>query len=567
MPRIVTNPKRPYTTPCDEPLRPCPACGGLECLCRPRFFAGQLLTDEDLTRLDHYIVAKNKLRNRYLHGTGVVCGLEVVCHPCNMVAVHPGFAISPCGEDIVVCDEQVVDVCALISACRKPKRDDCAPIDAPRKDACEDTIEKWVLAVSYEEKPSRGVTPLRGGGSACCSKCAGGGSGSCGCKAKGKGSCSCHGSSAAASSAGGCGCGCHSKGASASRKPAAAQCEPTIVCEGFRFEVCLLPPPSLRDAATPDQGALIERIMCCVELFQKNLPSPPAAPTLNNLKAWCCDVREHLADLFASHPGHSCLVAEELGTMCTDPGANVTPAQYQLQIVKEATKLLARFLQDCFCSALLPPCPAPVDDDRVYLATITVRRKDCRILEICNWDQRHFAITWPMIRYWLSPLPFGRQLKAAIAKICCVEVPDVPTVKGFQVKEAVRMNSAKYPLTADAQAANVATILAESAMRVDRPVHAGTIALASFGAVDAEGHPLLSEAVMRQPAEAFLVDALVRPVAGSLGATAAIGAVTAAPIAHAADLAAMQSRIASMQSAMDEQQRRLDDLSARLNQR
>ena len=38
----------------------CPACGGLECLCRPRFFAGQLLTEEDLNRLEHYIIEKNK---------------------------------------------------------------------------------------------------------------------------------------------------------------------------------------------------------------------------------------------------------------------------------------------------------------------------------------------------------------------------------------------------------------------------------------------------------------------------------------------------------------------------
>ena len=48
----------------------CPACGSLECLCRPRFFAGQLLTEEDLNRLDHYIVEKNKLHNRYLHVQG-----------------------------------------------------------------------------------------------------------------------------------------------------------------------------------------------------------------------------------------------------------------------------------------------------------------------------------------------------------------------------------------------------------------------------------------------------------------------------------------------------------------
>ena len=82
----------------------CPECGGLECLCRPRFFAGQLLTEEDLNRLDHYIVEKNKLHNRHLIGWGVVCGLEVECHPCEeQIVVRQGYALSPCGDDIVVC--------------------------------------------------------------------------------------------------------------------------------------------------------------------------------------------------------------------------------------------------------------------------------------------------------------------------------------------------------------------------------------------------------------------------------------------------------------------------------
>src|SRR5258708_19547989 len=89
---------RPKPT-CD-PQPVCPACGGLECLCRPRFFAGQLLTEEDLNRLDHYIVEKNKLHNRYLHGWGVVCGLEVFCHPCEgQVTVKARYALIPSRDD------------------------------------------------------------------------------------------------------------------------------------------------------------------------------------------------------------------------------------------------------------------------------------------------------------------------------------------------------------------------------------------------------------------------------------------------------------------------------------
>src|ERR1700756_439650 len=101
------------TDPCQHIMPACPVCGGLECLCRPRFFAGQLLTDEDLKRLDHYITAKNKLHNRYLIGWGVACGLEVVCDACDgTVTVRPGYALSPCGEDIVVCADTPVDVCS-----------------------------------------------------------------------------------------------------------------------------------------------------------------------------------------------------------------------------------------------------------------------------------------------------------------------------------------------------------------------------------------------------------------------------------------------------------------------
>ena len=141
----------------------CPACGGLECLCRPRFFAGQLLTEEDLNRLDHYIVEKNKLHNRYLHGWGVVCGLEVFCHPCEgQVTVTSGYALSPCGDDIVLCANDSVNVCDLIQRCRERERLDCEPPRPAATAECQDVQEQWVLTVCFTEKPSRGVTALRG---------------------------------------------------------------------------------------------------------------------------------------------------------------------------------------------------------------------------------------------------------------------------------------------------------------------------------------------------------------------------------------------------------------------
>src|SRR5215208_3837530 len=110
----------PRRDPCADDKPACPACGGLQCLCRPRFFPGQLLTDEDLNRLQRYVIDKNKLHARYLHGWGVACGLEVVCDACTTtnVVVRTGYALSPCGDDIVVCNDQSVNVCELIDQCR-----------------------------------------------------------------------------------------------------------------------------------------------------------------------------------------------------------------------------------------------------------------------------------------------------------------------------------------------------------------------------------------------------------------------------------------------------------------
>ena len=173
---------------CDE----CETCG-LPCLCRPRFFDGQLVTAADFRRLDAYIVGKSRLHNRYLHGVGVVCGLEAVCSPCeDSVTVRSGYALGPCGEDIVVCADAKVDVQRLIMEQRAAvARSDCAPYSEPTKDA-EAARQQWVLAICYDETPSRPVTTLkRAGGCGCGGSCGGSGGGcggSCGGSGGGTGS-------------------------------------------------------------------------------------------------------------------------------------------------------------------------------------------------------------------------------------------------------------------------------------------------------------------------------------------------------------------------------------------
>ena len=107
--------------------KPCGCRGACDCstnickpsgssgLLRPQFFAGQLLTEEDLQDLVQYVVDKQRLQNRYLHGDGVVCGLTVKCEANERkVSVSLGYALDCCGNDIVVpCDEEV-DILQLV---------------------------------------------------------------------------------------------------------------------------------------------------------------------------------------------------------------------------------------------------------------------------------------------------------------------------------------------------------------------------------------------------------------------------------------------------------------------
>jgi hypothetical protein len=109
-------------------------CCDLECLVRPRFFCGQVLTDTDLSAAIDW--TRNRLSlARYRHGWGVVCGLDVTCTDPRggsgccpdprdgpRVYVGAGYAMDCCGNDLVVCEPFPVD---LSDMCR-PEDDPCA---------------------------------------------------------------------------------------------------------------------------------------------------------------------------------------------------------------------------------------------------------------------------------------------------------------------------------------------------------------------------------------------------------------------------------------------------------
>ncbi len=512
----TTNPlyRRPTTAPTD-PCTPCKVCGGLQCLCRPRFFAGQLLTEQDLNRLDRYIVNKNKLHNRYLHGWGVACGLEVVCHPCgNYVLVRPGYALSPCGDDIVVCEEETVDVCKLIEACCTPADDPCNP-PRPRPSTCDDLEQEWILAICYNEKPSREEPVLQA--DPCRT------SGSCGCGRNGSTSGAQKGNSGS--------CGCHSKpkAAAPKRTPGTpAACEPTMICEGYTFRAYLAPradPVPQRPAAgstvpTPvpvtaaSAGDLMTRIQrCLAELYDTVPTAPPAGSTVEQIRRWCCDVRTALLSLSATHSGVNCNLLETLSGLCAAPDAGTPPAQYQAQISSVLSRILRHYMQQCVCSALLPPCP-DAHDNCVPLATIRVRRQPCRILRICNLEGRKFLTTFPNLQYWLSALPYGRQLRQVLARLCCTDRETNPGDNRPGVAAGARTVDTTSLRNRRATASQTAaTVMAG----IRRTGGMSTLDAASFdilGLNTETGQPFLSRAQAQDLVGSVLTDELLAPILG-----------------------------------------------------
>lgn len=415
--------------PCSPPpkvKRPpaCPDCGALECLCRPRFFAGQLLSEQDLNRLDQYIKKKNQLQNRNLHGWGVVNGLKVLCDPCGQIKVSKGYALSPCGDDIVVCEDTAVDICSLIRQCKQQDRGsiDCQPFTQPSSTGCDELEEEWVLAIRYAEFPSRGITALRGGGCAC-----GQSSGQCQCQ--GNGSCGQCGSS-------GANCHCSSVNPSthqAKPRSTPSECEATIICEGYQFDVYRKSEDEGRVGASDDDnnlsfgGDLAEAFSCCIKGIFGAVTLPPGQANPENINQnptlwhqWCCRTREGLIHYFSRYPGTNCELLRALHTLVCPNPSNENFAQQMSDVADQLGLIVVEGVFSCLCLALLPPALEGTDDPRVPLATVKVRGKNCEIISVCNWTVcRKLVTTWPTMSYWCSILPFGKILREALDRLCC----------------------------------------------------------------------------------------------------------------------------------------------------
>jgi hypothetical protein len=382
-----------------------------------------VVSEADLNRLDYYITAKERLHNRFLFGTGVVCGLVVTCHPCGggLVNVSGGYALGPCGEDIVVCADDTVDVCALVKKCRslEQREVECRPWGDTR--GCDEVQEEWILAIRYDEQPSRNAPMLKAGSAGDCGCACGSGHG---CSCSGGGSCACGGGAS-------CSCG-GSTGSRQPRREIPLACAPTVVCETYRYEVFRAPPgprcDDEREQLPP--GRLLERIQKCAGALVALLTDQPAQPLNDDMppaarQAWvryCQRIKSSLYEHLTRERTSRCDLLQQLCRLSC-PDATLTGGAFEAAMQQALLAVWPSWLaaiQDCLCFALLPPCPAPAHDPRLPLAVVTVTGGECAIVELCNWTPlRPLVGTFPNVGYWLSAFGLIEQLRRTFFCFCC----------------------------------------------------------------------------------------------------------------------------------------------------
>jgi len=328
------------------------ACCDLTCFERPRYFCGHLLTDADLSLDQRYVIEKQKLYHRALHGSGIVCGLRLTCHPqcCDNIVVGEGFGIDDCGNDLVLCQPEPFNVIARLREKKllipAPKPEDCPPGVPPE----ECVIPQCFYVVAcYEEDGQEYATPLTPG------------------------------------------CG-----------PSLGDCEPTRIRETVRIDVV----DKLPEQTSP-LDKIEGRIKHCFKLFTEGpfaqeIKSQTVQDALEGSadpgrhKEFCdtlCRLRALLRFYLDVHPDqYNCRIKDDVDAVkCpAEPAsaANMTEndrKNYQSTFQNAFCRLVELaygHVMACVMGELAFPCAEPVHASCIVLGTVTVEN-DC-VLRICN---------------------------------------------------------------------------------------------------------------------------------------------------------------------------------------
>lgn len=114
-------------------MNPCQKTGTTSCGKQPDcfqqvvYYPGQFLTDKVLNADRAYLAAKRRLHNRGLHGSGIVCGLElqITDRENGKAVVRHGLALDQFGREIYVPEDVPVDLLAKLRECGSLARAEC----------------------------------------------------------------------------------------------------------------------------------------------------------------------------------------------------------------------------------------------------------------------------------------------------------------------------------------------------------------------------------------------------------------------------------------------------------
>jgi hypothetical protein len=340
-------------------------------------------------------------------------------------------------------------------------------------------------------------------------------------------------------------------------------------------------PKPVRDGRT--WGAAATRFICCVRPFLTALGQYPANATADQLAQWYFELREVVREFLIEEGLYDCVIAEKLAAATLPNVSGANDAVVKSSVLQATYALLAiasLVIQKCVCAALLPPCPDMADTDCVPLATITVRRRPCQVVKICNISARKFLITIPNIQYWLSFFTMFQasgvnafdSLRQLLERLCCTDLER--WVRGYTASTGDVFAAAPAPAVA-AGAVSVedanktdspfASMLYQALATPGRDVNPATLMLAAMGAHDRNGRPLASDAELADPADFLLINQIVAPMVRAmmpgLAATPTTGAFAAS--APTGDVGNLAREVDELKKTVAKQQKTIDQLRRR----
>ncbi|MEZ5082194.1 MAG: DUF6519 domain-containing protein [Bacteroidales bacterium] len=99
---------------------------------------------------------------------------------------------------------------------------------------------------------------------------------------------------------------------------------------------------------------------------------------------------------------------------------------YRNDVLEAFVDLFGKFMQylkDCICDQFLLNCPGCDEEDKIYLACVSIREN--QVYKVCNFSKRKYVKSFPAFDYWLSFIPIAPLLRKVFETACCTVLPDL----------------------------------------------------------------------------------------------------------------------------------------------